>query len=576
MSKNVAHQLVEFLVDAGVKRIYGIVGDSLNPVTDALHKSGKIKWVHVRHEEVAAFAASADAQISGELAVCCGSSGPGNLHLINGLFDAHHSKAPVLAIASHLSLSQLGNDYFQETHPQFLFQECSEYAELVSVPSQVITIVKNAVNHAVGKKGVGVVVLPGDVAGTRADQDDRSRFVPPDNPVVIPSPEGLQAMADLVNKAERVTFFCGAGCEGAAEDVISLAQKIKAPIGYTFRGKEWMEYNNPNGIGMTGLLGWGDAYKAMHDCDLLIMWGTDFPYKDYLPTNTVIIQVDIRPAHLGRRCKLDLGLTGNVKDTVRALMPLVNEKEDDAHLKQSLKRHAASVKKIHAYVQDCHGKSPIRPELVAHFASIYAKDDAIFTVDTGTPDIWAARFVNAAKGRRIIGSFKHGSMACALAMGLGAQMAAPSRQVIALCGDGGLSMLPGDLITLVQYKLPVKIIVFNNDCLDFIRIEMQAVGLVPSEIDLHNPDFSRVAQAMGLYGERVTECTELPAAMRRVLDHDGPALLDAVVAANALALPPHITWDQAKGFSLSLMKQALSGNFSDAWETVIGNSKLRP
>lgn len=438
MSKNVAHQLVEFLVDAGVKRIYGIVGDSLNPVTDALHKCGKIKWVHVRHEEVAAFAASADAQISGELAVCCGSSGPGNLHLINGLYDAYHSKAPVLAIASHLSLSQLGNDYFQETHPQFLFQECSEYVELVSVPSQVITIVKNAVNHAVGNKGVGVVVLPGDVAGTRADQDDRSRFVPPDKPVVTPSPDGLQAMADLINKAERITFFCGAGCEGAAQDVIELAQKIKAPIGYTFRGKEWMEYNNPNGIGMTGLLGWGDAYKAMHDCDLLIMWGTDFPYKDYLPVNTVIIQVDIRPAHLGRRCKLDLGLIGDVKDTVKALTPLVDEKEDDSHLKQSLKRHASSVKKIQAYVQECHGKSPIRPELVAHFASIYAQDDAIFTVDTGTPDIWAARFVNGAKGRRIIGSFKHGSMACALAMGLGAQMAAPDRQVIALCGDGGL------------------------------------------------------------------------------------------------------------------------------------------
>lgn len=574
MKKNISEQLVDFLDEAGVKRIYGIVGDSLNPLTEALHKNGHIQWVHVRHEETAAFAASAEAQMTGELAVCCGSSGPGNLHLINGLFDAHHSHAPVVAIASHLALSQVGNDYFQETHPQFLFKECSAYVELVSLPSQVVPIAKNAVNTALTKSDVGVIVLPGDVAGHPADESDSSRILPPPRPVICPNEAELEAFAELLNRSSKVTFFCGAGCANAHDEVVNLAKKLKAPIAYTFRGKEIMEYDNPLAIGMTGLLGWGDAYRAMHECDLLVLWGTDFPYSAFLPTRPVVVQVDVRAEHLGRRCRLDMGLCGDVKATIQALDPLVEEKKNREHLDISIKKQGSALKRINAYIEESQSSSPIRPEYLTTVVNTYAAQDAVFTVDTGTPNIWAARYLCGTKGRRIIGSFKHGSMACALAMALGAQMSSPGRQVIALCGDGGLSMLPGDLITLKQYNLPVKLVVYNNDCLDFIKLEMQAVGLVPRQIDLHNPDFSRVAQAVGLHGERVENPADLPQAVKRMLEYDGPALLDVVVNSNALALPPHITLDQAKGFSLSLAKQALSGGFSDVWETLAGNRKL--
>lgn len=574
MNNNVSEQMVDFLVESGVNRIYGIVGDSLNPVTDAIHKNGKIQWVHVRNEEAAAFAASAEAQITGNLAVCCGSSGPGNLHLINGLFDAHHSHAPVLGIASHLPLSKVGTDYFQETHPQILFQECSTYVELISTPAQVTPVLKNAINKAIANQDVSVIVLPGDVAGQKAEKSDGSRILPPPHPVITPAPHELEALAELLNKSSRITFFCGAGCAKANPEVVKLAGMVKAPIAYTFRGKEWMEHDNPYAIGMTGLLGWGDAYRAMHECDLLVLWGTDFPYSEFIPSKPVVVQVDIRADHLGNRCKLDLALCGDVKDTITALLPMIEEKTEDAHLHHSLKQQAKALKKINAYIEGTKAKAPIRPEYLTSVINEQAETDAVFTVDTGTPDIWSARYLCAPKGRRIIGSFKHGSMACALAMALGAQMCSPGRQVIALCGDGGLSMLPGDMITLKHYNLPVKILVYNNDCLDFIKIEMQAVGLVPREIDLHNPHFANVAEAMGLYGQRIEKPEDVPAAVARWLAHPGPALLDVVVDSNALALPPHITLDQAKGFSLSLAKQALSGGMPDVWNTLAGNRKL--
>lgn len=574
MSKNISQQLVDFLDEAGVKRIYGIVGDSLNPFTEAIHKNGHIKWVHVRHEETAAYAASAEAQITGDMAVCCGSSGPGNLHLINGLFDAHHSHAPVLAIASHLPLSQVGTDYFQETHPQILFKECSAYVELISVPSQVIPVSKGAINTALTRRDVGIIVLPGDVAGQAADDEDQSRILPPPRPVVKPNDEELADFAELLNRSRRITFFCGAGCAEAHDEVVALAKKVKAPIAYSLRGKEYMEYDNPMAIGMTGLLGWGDAYRAMHECDLLVLWGTDFPYSAFLPTKPTIVQVDIRAEHVGRRCRLDMGLCGDVKETIKALDPMVQEKKEDDHLTLSLKKHANTLKRINAYIEGATSSSPIRPEYLATVVNKQADTDAVFTVDTGTPCIWASRYLCGTMGRRILGSFKHGSMACALAMAIGAQMACPGRQVIAFCGDGGLSMLPGDLITLIQYNLPVKLVVFNNDCLDFIKLEMEAVGLIPREVDLHNPDFSRVAQAIGMYGERVENPANLESAVSRMLKYDGPALLDVVVDKNALSLPPHITLDQAKGFSLSLAKQALSGGFSNVWETLMSNRKL--
>lgn len=577
---NVATQLVHILGDVGVQRVYGIVGDSLNPITESLHDDGRIQWIHVRHEETAAFAASAEAQITGNLAVCCGSSGPGNLHLINGLYDAHQSHAPVLAIASHIPLTQVGSDYFQETHPEIFYKGCSHYCELISIPSQAPRIVQQSIAAAVGRQGVGVFVLSGDVAQQNAEGQGlvyhQEIFAP--KSTQIPEESLLLKLTHLIATHDRIVCFCGIGCQRAQEKVVAFAEKIKAPIAYTFRGKEIMESGNPLSIGMTGLLGWGAAYDALQEAELVIMLGTDFPYPAFLSqkAETLVVQVDINPERIGRRCRVDLGLHGDIGHTIDALNILVAEKNNDVFLKKMLQRHKHLLKTINAYIEKIKGRQIIRPEYLVTVLNQEAQEDAIFTVDTGTPNIWAARYLCATEGRNIIGSFKHGSMACALPMAIGAQCAAPGRQVIAFCGDGGISMGLGELITIVQYQLPIKIIVFNNGCLDFIKIEMQAAGLVPREIDLHNPDFSRVAQSMGMYGQRLEKSSDVETVVKQFLSHSGPALLDVVVDSNALALPPHISFDQSKGFALSLAKQALGGGIEEVWKTLAGNTRLFP
>ncbi|HTU17549.1 MAG TPA: ubiquinone-dependent pyruvate dehydrogenase [Gemmataceae bacterium] len=571
MSRTVAEDLVDALARVGVRRIYGVVGDSLNPVTDALRRGGKIQWVHVRHEETGAFAAGAEAQLTGELAVCAGSCGPGNLHLINGLFDAHRSMAPVLAIAAHIPSAEIGTGYFQETHPDQTFRECSHYCELISQPRQAPRVLQTAMQHAVTKRGVSVIALPGDIAALEVLSHAATTAGVTGTPVVRPADADLSRLADLLNKAGKVTLFCGSGCAGAHDEVVALAEKLNAPVGYAFRGKEWVEYDNPYAVGMSGLLGWGAAYQAMHKCDVLILLGTDFPYDTFMPSHPTIAQVDVRAERLGRRSKLDLGLCGDVRETVRCLLPLVGAKTDRAFLDAMLERHKAAHKKLYSFADHAEKRRPIYPQYVAATLDELASPEAVFTVDTGMCCVWGARYIRAAKGRRMLGSFNHGSMANALPQAIGAQLAYPDRQVIALSGDGGFAMLMGDVLTLAQYNLPVKIILFNNHSLDMVQLEMEAAGIPPFGVELKNPDFSAVARAVGLFGVRVEDPADVPSALGRALAHPGPALVDVVTDKNVLAMPPKATVQQAKGFALAMTKMAFGGQIDDVLDTVATN-----
>lgn len=561
MSRNIAELMIETLEQAGVGRIYGVVGDSLNGMTEALRDSDRIKWVHVRHEEAAAFAAAGEAQITGKLAVCAGSCGPGNLHLINGLYDAQRSRTPVLAIAAQIPSSEIGGGYFQETHPQNLFRECSVYCEMVSDPAQMPYVLENAIRAAVGERGVAVIVVPGDVALREAPAraiSPPAGLLPP-VPVVTPAVSEIEAFADLLNGASRVTLFCGRGCAGAHAELMALAEALKSPIVHALGGKEYVEYDNPYDVGMTGFIGFASGYEAMHACDLLVLLGTDFPYKQFLPTGVKTVQVDIRAAQLGRRCALDLGVVGDVRATLLAVLPLLRPKTDRAHLDDALARYKRARERLDALAVGTPGHKPIHPQYLAKVVSDLAADDAAFTFDVGTPTIWAARYLAMNGKRRLVGSLVHGSMANAMPQAIGIQAAQPGRQVVSLSGDGGFAMLMGDLITLVQEKLPVKIVIFNNGVLGFVAMEMKAAGFVGLGTDLENPDFAAMARAMGLMGVRVEDPGDLPGAVRQVFDHDGPALLDVVTAKQELSMPPTIGLEQAKGFGLWMIRAVMSG-----------------
>ncbi|QTL04380.1 ubiquinone-dependent pyruvate dehydrogenase [Aquabacter sp. L1I39] len=561
-SRNVADLMVDTLAEAGVERIYGVVGDSLNGLTEALRTTGKLRWLHVRHEEVAAFAASGEAQITGKLAVCAGSCGPGNLHLINGLFDAQRSRTPVLAIAAQIPSAEIGGGYFQETHPQTLFQECSVYCELVSDPAQMPFVLENAIRAAVGQRGVAVIVIPGDVALKPAPERAISApqgLLPP-APVVVPAARELDALADLLNGAERVTLFCGRGCAGAHAELMQLAETLKSPMVHALGGKEAVEYDNPYDVGMTGFIGFSSGYEAMHACDVLLMLGTDFPYKQFLPTAVKIAQVDIRPANLGRRCKLDLGIVGDVRATLTALLPRLDVKADRLHLDDAVTRYHHAREDLDALAEGTPGRKPIHPQYLARLVSAQAEDNTAFTFDVGTPTIWAARYLKMNGKRRMVGSLVHGSMANALPHAIGIQAAEPTRQVISLSGDGGFSMLMGDLITLKQEKLPVKVVIFNNGVLGFVALEMKAAGFVELGTDLENPDFAAMANAMGIFALRVEDPGDLPDALDAVLAHEGPAVLDVVTATQELSMPPTIGIEQARGFGLWMLRAVLSGH----------------
>ncbi|RYE20274.1 MAG: ubiquinone-dependent pyruvate dehydrogenase [Sphingobacteriales bacterium] len=572
MAKNVADQLVEMLVNAGIKRIYAVTGDSLNEVNDAVRREGSIQWIHVRHEEAGAYAAAAEAQLTG-LACCAGSSGPGHVHLINGLYDAHKSGAPVIAIASTIMSTEYGTGYFQETNTIKLFDDCSHYNQIATTPKQLPRMLQGAIQSALHLKGVAVLGLPGDLTGMDTEEITTATQVFNPVPVIKPSDTDLQRLASALAEHKKITIFCGIGAAGAHDEVVALSQKLNATVAYSFRAKMDIQYDNPNEVGMTGLLGIPSAYHSMHESDLLLLLGTDFPYVNFIPTDCTIIQVDTKPERIGRRANVDIGLCGDVKDTIQALLPLLQQKTDDDFLKEQLTFYAEVKTKMQTYVDDTGETDNIHPEYVSHVINELADDDAIFTVDTGMSCVWGARYINATGKRKMIGSFNHGSMANAMPHAIGAALSCPGQQVIALCGDGGLSMLLGDLATIVQYKLPVKIVVFNNRSLGMVKLEMQVAGLPDWQTDMLNPDFALVAQAMGMKGYTVSEPSGVKAALQAAFAHGGPALINIMTDPNALAMPPKLEFAQVKGMALSMTKLMLSGHMDEVLDTVKSNYK---
>jgi pyruvate dehydrogenase (quinone) len=567
MARTVADQFADILVAAGVKRVYGIVGDSLNGLTDALRRRGKIEWIHVRHEEVAAFAAGAEAHLTGELAVCAGSCGPGNLHLINGLFDCHRSRVPVLGIAAHIPSSEIGTGYFQETHPEELFRECSHYCELISGAGQMPRMLEVAIHQATAKRGVSVLVMPGDVAVQPASDaaPAKAEGLVASPPTVIPPERDLERLAALLNTDGRVTLLCGSGCAGAHDQIVALAERLNAPIVHALKGKEHVEWDNPYDVGMTGLIGFASGYYAMFDCDVLLMLGTDFPYRQFYPRGrgAKIAQVDIRGEVIGRRVPVDLGVIGDVRATIDALLPRLKTNGDSGHLDQARKHYKKAREDLDALAVSRGGKPPIHPQQVAKAISDHASDDAVFTCDVGLPTVWAARYLAMNGKRRLIGSFWHGSMANAMPQAIGAQITFPGRQVISLSGDGGFTMLMGDFLSLVQLGLPVKVVVFNNGALGFIEIEQKSSGFLDTGTSFKNPNFAAMAEAVGVRGIRLEDPRDVEGRVAEALAHKGPVLVDAVVSRMVLPIPPSITVEMAKGFSLYMLKAIIGGRGDD-------------
>jgi len=555
----VAEILLETLILSDVTRVYGLPGDSLNGFTNAISEHKGIQWIHVRHEEAAAFAAGADAHLTNRLAVVAGSCGPGNLHFINGLFDCHRSRVPVLAIASQIPSTELGTTYFQETNPGQIFKDCSHYCGVITEADQMPRILAIAMRTAIAKRGVSVIVLPGNIANKDCPFPAAALGFLSNDSILVPPDQDLAAAAAILKNAERVTILAGAGCEGAHAELLEIAEHLQAPIVHAFRGKEFVEYDNPFDVGMTGLIGFASGYRAMMNCDALLALGTDFPYPQFYPEHARKVQVDIRGEQIGRRTVVDVGLIGTVKETLKALLPLVGSTTDSAHLEDSVAHYKETRKELDELAVGKPGSSPLHPEYVARILDEIAAEDAIFTADVGSPCIWAARYLHFNGKRRLLGSFSHGSMANALPQALGAQAAFPGRQVVTLSGDGGLAMLMGELLTAVQNRLPVKIVVFNNSALAFVEVEMMAAGIVPFGTDLKNPDFSKVAEACGLLGARVTTPEELKPALEKALAYDGPALVDVLVQRRELSMPPTISASQALGFGLYLSKAVLNG-----------------
>lgn len=573
-----ARLLVTQLRDMGVERIYGLVGDSLNPVVDAVRTTEGIEWVHVRNEEAAAFAAGAEARLTGKLAVCAGSCGPGNTHLVQGLYDAHRDGAPVLAIASHIPSGKIGTGFFQETHPEALFAECSHFCEMVNSGEHGATLLHVAIQTAIAKRGVSVLVLPGDVADqevegplTKALATELGRVMPADGPV--------RELAGLIDAARTVTLFAGAGVAGAREEVLQLAERIKAPIGHAFGGKEWIQYDNPFDVGMSGLLGYGACYDAMHEADLVILLGTDFPYREFLPREkgVTVVQIDADASRLGRRVPLDLAVHGDVGLTLQALLPQVRERSDNRFLARMLKaHHKALTGVVAAYTKNAERLKPIHPEFLAATLDELAAEDAVFTVDTGMCNVWAARYITPNGKRRVFGSWHHGTMANALPQAIGAAASQPGRQVISMSGDGGLGMLMGELLTVRLHDLDAKIVVFNNSSLGMVKLEMLVEGIPDHETD-HDPvDYAAIAQAAGIPSVRITDPKRLRKDLEKALKASGPMLIDVVTDPGALSMPPKITAQQIRGFATASTKVVLAGGVGRMLDMAASNLRNIP
>ncbi|MBO6212481.1 thiamine pyrophosphate-dependent enzyme [Algoriella sp.] len=572
MGKNVAHQIVELLEKANIKRVYAVTGDSLNFFNIAVKQSDKIDWVHVRHEEVGAYAATAESELAG-IGCCAGSSGPGHVHLINGVYEAHKSRTPLLVIASTIPTIEFGTDYFQETNTIKLFDDCSCYNQMITRPEQVPRMVHTAIQNAIFKKDVAVIGLPGDIAEMDAVEDNYTNNFFFNKPIIIPNKNELQQAAQLINEAKKITLFCGIGASEANAEVVELSKHLNAPVGYSFKGKMSIQPNNPNEVGMTGLLGQPSAYHAMHKSDLIFLIGTDFPYKDFIPIDKKIIQLDAEGSKLGRRAKIDLGLVGNAKETIHELLPLINQKEDRNFLDSQLELYKKVLENKMTYVHEKGKENTIQPEYAAYLLDELATKDAIFTVDTGMCCGWGARYITGTGDRKMLGSFNHGSMANAMPQAIGAQNTYPDRQVIAMCGDGGLSMLLGDLATIKQYKLPIKIIVFNNRTLGMVKLEMEVAGLPDNETNMENPDFGMIGKAMGIESENIHNPDDLPDAIGRAFSHNGPYILSVFTNPNALAMPPKVDIDQMLGMTKSMAKLMLGGKMDEVMDTIKSNYK---
>jgi pyruvate dehydrogenase (quinone) len=558
-TKTVADLLVQTLAAAGGERVYGVSGDSLNGITDSIRRQKQIQWIHMRHEEAAAFAAGAEAHLTGRLAICAGSCGPGNLHLINGLYDCHRSRVPVLALAAQVPSSEIGSGYFQETNPEHLFAQCSHYCQSIAHPEQMPRILEIAIQTAISRSGVAVVTIPGDIALRDATEEGPRLHFPPPRPTVCPTGDEIEALATLLNGSAKTTILAGAGCAGAHAELVELAARLNAPIVHAMRGKEFIEHDNPYDVGMTGLLGFSSGYRAMMTCDVLLMIGTDFPYQQFFPKDATVVQIDIRGEQLGRRTKVDYGFVGDAKATLQAILPKLTQNQDDWHLKTSLENYQKVRRDLDELATGISGKKPIHPQYVVRVLNELAAEDAIFTCDVGTPTIWAARYLTMNGKRRLLGSFNHGSMANALPQAIGAQVSNPGRQVISLSGDGGLAMLMGDLLSLYQLRAPVKIIVFKNESLAFVELEMKAAGIVDFGTDLRNPNFAKLAEAAGLLGLTAETPDQVPPMIEQALQHDGPALIEVLVSRQELSMPPTITFEQAKGFGLFALRAVLNG-----------------
>ncbi|RJS92004.1 ubiquinone-dependent pyruvate dehydrogenase [Salinisphaera sp. Q1T1-3] len=554
----VADLLADLLIQANVKTVWGLPGDSLNGFTEALRVREDISWRGVRHEEVAALAATYEADAHGGLAVCAGSCGPGNLHLINGLFEAQRANVPMVAIAAQIPSSEIGLGYFQETHPQNLFAECSDWCELVANPAQVPQVFEAAMNSAITNRSVSVIVLPGDVAVAEAPVR-KVRWQPPVRPTVVPPDDALQNLAGLIDNSDNIAILGGFGCDGYHDQVVALAEKIKAPIVHALRGKQSLEHDNPYDVGMTGLIGFSSGYEALKKCDLLLMLGTNFPYRDFYPDHGNIVQIDIRGHHLGRRSPLTMGLVGDIGPTLDRLLPMLQTHESRRFLDISLDNYREARKDLDELATPRDDGNPLHPQYLTARASELAAEDAVFTADVGTPTVWAARYLQLNGKRRLSGSWMHGSMAVAVPAAMGWQAAYPERQVVALAGDGGVSMLMGDLITLVNEKLPVKVIVYNNETLGFVAMEMKAAGYVDTTTDMPTVDYAGMAESLGIFSLKVHDSSKLDEALTQAFDHDGPALVDVRTAKQELSMPPRIEAAQAKGFSLYMLRAVMSG-----------------
>jgi pyruvate dehydrogenase (quinone) len=572
MVKKVADQLVEILADSGIKRIYAVTGDSLNELNRAIKKNGKIKWIHVRNEEAGALAAAAEAELEG-IACCAGSSGPGHIHLINGLYEANRANVPVIAIASTCGTREFGTDFFQETNVTKLFDDCSVYNQIATLPEQAPRMLQRAIQNAISKKGVAILGLPGDLEAKPAEDILSSLKVYPNNPILRPSDKEIQFLANILNDGDKISIYCGIGASKAHGDLIKLAGKLKAPIGYSFRGKMGIQYDNPYEVGMTGLLGLPSAFQSMHEADVVLLLGTDFPYANFMPANKKIIQIDERADRLGRRAKVDMGLCGKIEDTLPILLPLIEEKQDDSFLKKQLKKYDKVKEDLEVYVNDPGKENLIHPEYVASVINKLAAKDAIFTVDTGMCCVWGARYIHATGARKMLGSFSHGTMANAMPMSIGASLSHPERQIIAFCGDGGISMLLGELATIYQYKLPIKLFVFNNRSLGMVKLEMEVDGIPDNETDMINPDFAMIAMAMGFKGINVIKPEEVEGAVQEAFSTEGPVLVNIMTDPNSLALPPKIEWSQIKGMTTSMTKMMLGGNIKEVVDTIQSNIK---